>query len=362
MSAKTGRIDLDSLFLPSGYLDMKKIMALPYSFIIIAGGRGIGKTYGALAEVKEHPEWNTLYLRSMQKEHEMIRKPKYSPFAWHNKDFGWNVQPFKEDKVASIWCDAVLNEEKGIYEPASEPYMTSMALYDIASIRGFNGADIQWIIYDEFNPQKGMIFRINDDDFPNCYETVNRNRELQGEPAVKCLLLSNSNNIDNPIYRGYGLVNKVERMKREGQYISAMPNRGMLLIVLPETEIGKLKRNTALYKATSGTKFASMALDNEFTNDTPSQVKSLNLKGMIALAKTDEFTIYQMQDKSRFYVTEFTKPKAKETFTRSHADLTRFRKDYNYVWQAYVAKDVVFESYGAEIKFKKYFIDNVKNL
>ena len=105
-----------------------------------------------------------------------------------------------------------------------------------------------------------------------------------------------------------------------------------------------------------------MALDNEFTNDTPSQVKSLNLKGMIALAKTDEFTIYQMQDKNSFYVTEFTKPKAKETFTRSHADLTRFRKDYNYVWQAYVAKDDVFESYGAEIKFKKYFIDNVKNL
>ena len=158
-------------------------MGLPYNFIIIAGGRGIGKTYGALIEVKEHPEWNSLYLRSMQKEHEMIRKPKYSPFAWHNKDFGWNVQPFKEDKVASIWCDAILNEEKGVYEPASEPYMTSMALYDIASIRGFNGADIQWIIYDEFNPQKGMIFRINDDDFPNCYETVNRNRELQGEPG-----------------------------------------------------------------------------------------------------------------------------------------------------------------------------------
>lgn len=352
----------ERLFLQNGYLDMAYVMSLPFTYIIIAGGRGIGKSYGALYEAHEHPEYGTLYLRSMQKEHDIIRKPAYSPYSWHNKDFGWNVQPYKEDKIFSTWAESVLDEETGKMMPAGEPFMWSAALYDIAAVRGFNGAHINWIIYDEFNPQKGIMYRIGDDDFANCYETINRNRELEGMPPVKCLLLSNSNNIDNAVYRGFNLVNRVERMKRNGQYISEMYAQGILLIILPETEIGNKKRQTALYKATAGTEYSRMALDNEFTNDTPSEIRPMSLKGMRALVKTWDFAIYLMQDKETYYVTEFTGQKHMDMITRSHSDILRMRKEYRDCWAAYISGGVVFESYTAETRFKKIFVDNPKNM
>ena len=44
------------LYLDSGYLNAKWVIDLPYPFVFCVGGRGTGKTYGALDTcVQEYP-------------------------------------------------------------------------------------------------------------------------------------------------------------------------------------------------------------------------------------------------------------------------------------------------------------------
>ena len=69
-----------SFYLDSGYVDINKIMNLPYPFIFVLGGRGTGKTYGVCKYLLEHPEDKFMYLRRMQQEADAISNPDFSPF------------------------------------------------------------------------------------------------------------------------------------------------------------------------------------------------------------------------------------------------------------------------------------------
>jgi len=68
-----------NIYLESGYLNIAKILGkkLPFNFII--GGRGTGKTYGALKHV-----YNTgtrfMLMRRTQAQCDLINKPEFNPF------------------------------------------------------------------------------------------------------------------------------------------------------------------------------------------------------------------------------------------------------------------------------------------
>ena len=62
-------------------------------------------------------------------------------------------------------------------------------------------------IYDEYIAMSGE--RTIKDEFSaflRFYETVNRNRELSGESAVKCYMLGNPNTMGNAYFLGWDLV------------------------------------------------------------------------------------------------------------------------------------------------------------
>lgn len=360
---------LKSLTLKNGYLDMERIITRypTYPFVLIVGGRGTGKTYGTLKYVVEHPESGALFLRKTQDEHDMISQPEFSPFLWHNRDFEWSVEPFKKNAKFTFWYQSHYEydekKEREILIPDEPLLMKSTSLHAIAKIRGFNGSDIKLIIYDEFIPQSGVKKSGHYHDFFNAYETINRNRELEGEPPLKALLLSNSNSLANDIFEGFGIVELAEKMKRRGEIIKFLPQRGILLIILPETEISRKKKDTALYRATSGTEFSDMALSNDFAYDKPTIIESRNLGGYSPVFITWSFSCWRNRNTGEYYISKFTDPKNQcPIYSETMAEIARARKKHKCVMEAYIRGRCVFETYATEINFKKFFLDNIRNL
>ena len=70
---------MSKLYLDNGYLNIEKIInyKLPFNFII--GGRGTGKTYGALKYLY-YSGTRFMLMRRTQAQCDLINKPEFNPF------------------------------------------------------------------------------------------------------------------------------------------------------------------------------------------------------------------------------------------------------------------------------------------
>lgn len=67
------------LYLESGYLDMDRIISISNTFCFIIGGRGTGKTYGALQyALDRHVKF--IYMRRTQTQVDVIKSNDMNPF------------------------------------------------------------------------------------------------------------------------------------------------------------------------------------------------------------------------------------------------------------------------------------------
>ena len=73
----------------AGYLDFRKIRDQGYPFNLVIGGRGTGKTYGALeSSIEDGKIW--CYMRRTQTQTDIINKPEFSPLRPICRDHGWS--------------------------------------------------------------------------------------------------------------------------------------------------------------------------------------------------------------------------------------------------------------------------------
>ena len=332
------------LYLESGYLDFEKIAARKTAFNFIIGGRGTGKTYGAISYAtqrykEKHAKF--ILLRRTQIQLDKIANMAFSPFKSIDSKF---------------YMKAITKNVYGIYyDQESIPAGYGVALSTISSLRGFDASDVDLIIYDEFIGEKHeRALKSEGEALLNAYETINRNRELNGAAACKMFLLANSNDLANPVFITLGLVTVAENMKRKNIEFYEDTNRGFSLYILGETPVSKRKAQTALYKMAADTEFSDMALLNEFAADEMANIKSLSLKNYKAVCRCGEITIYKHKSNNEYYITPADKGTLKE-YSASDMDLRRFRREKYYLWLAYLHNNITFESYTQKVLFEKYF-------
>lgn len=351
--------NVSGLYLPNGYLDMKKlILGSKTPFIIVVVGRGTGKTYGGLETVIDE-KIPSIYMRRTQTQHDFISLPAYSPFKKLNTSKGLAIQPFRTSKFTTDWYDCELDVESDKWVKDESRFVcTSTSLTAMHNMRGIDGSDYDLLFYDEFIPERTEK-SIKDEGgaFLNAYETLNRNRELEGMPALKALLCSNSNQLSNPIFQAFGIVEKAERMKRDGQELSIMPDRGITLVIPQRTAIGEKKARTALYKASADKNYNAMALGNDFSYDTPTRIESRRLKDYRLLSVYKGIAIYAAKSGGEYYVSKHISGIPKEVYGDSEADAIRFRRQHENVFIAYINRGVIFETYSCEIIFKQIMLD-----
>ena len=330
------------LYLESGYLDFEKIVnyRIPFNFII--GGRGSGKTYGALKFVLDHHK-KFMLLRRLQSQIDLVGKPEFSPFKAVASDMEIEIT------VKSI------SKYNSAFMHGDEVLGYSAALSTISNLRGFDASDVEMIIYDEFIPEPHeKPMRAEGTAFLNMYETVNRNRELKGADPVQLIALANSNDLANAIFIELGIVDKVQKMAERRQEILIDRDRGIGIFMLEFSPISNEKRKTALYRLMAAENdFTEMALNNSFSGNTIERVEGRNLKEFIPILKVGELAIYKHKSKREYYVSTHASGAIREIGT-GDLDLKRFRTYYSYLWECYLAGDMVFESYALQVLFEKY--------
>lgn len=331
----------------------------PIQFFI--GSRGNGKTYGALGgAIEEEDVGKFIYSRVTEKEWNILLGKKGSdgsnPFKKYNAKNGTNYGLEKiNDALAGIYTRETCDDGK--FRCIGAPIGYSAALYNIADIRGQDFTDCTDWILDEFVPEKHKrALPDMADAFFNAYETISRNKELEGEAPLRFWGISNSNNIYNDMFKGLGIVADLERMARKGQYDKYYPNRMMAVHMLKNSKIfEEQKAKTVLYKLAQGTRYADMALNNEFAYDDFSLVEYVKLKGynpIVAVQAGKNGTyiaLYGRKGGSDIYASYATAEHIELFNTSKDHERKLFKELYGHkLYNKYILGKLRFESY--EIK------------
>ena len=281
-------------------------------FIFCVGGRGTGKTYGALKYVLEN-DIKFLYMRRTQSQADLINRPEFTPFKAVSRDTGELITCSPISKYNSAFYRAKYEDDKII--PDGLPIGYTLALSTVSNLRGFDMSDCELLIYDEFIPEKHERPLKNEAQaLFNAYETINRNRELVGEKPLKVLCLANANTITNPIFEALNIIDKVYTMENNNQVVSINESRGFAVVLLSDSPISKLKQDTALYRLTSGSEFESMAIGNSYNVDF--NRARVNLVEYAPIFTVNGITIYQHKNKMELYATRHKSGGAVDIDTR----------------------------------------------
>ena len=333
------------IYLDSGYLNISQILSygLPFNFIV--GGRGTGKTYGALKTAYEE-NIRFILMRRTQAQCDLINKPEFNPFKVLNADIGSSATV----KSISKYNSKIIEET----EESERILGYTCALSTIANMRGFDASDVELLIYDEFIPERHERAIKNEGTaFLNAFETINRNREIKGEKPLQVLCLANAFNVANPIFLELGLVGRCEKMKNTGTELFMDKDRGVLLVLLQNSKISKAKADTALYRLSSGS-YVDMALSNDFVYNNTDNIKSMALKEFKLVCTVGEISIYRHKSKRLFYVSEHRTGTA-PIYKSDEVDLQRYRKNYGLsLYSAYMRNNVICESLLTKSLFELY--------
>lgn len=288
-----------SLYHHNGYLNVPWINDIcdknNISFIVIVGNRQIGKTYGTLKFMLDSDK-RFILMRRTQTEVDFLCNMSLNPFS--------KINPFIVIKKDSEYTARIDNDEDD--ESVQIGLVTS--LKGIAKIRGFSGDIFTDLVFDEFIPEN-HVTRIKDegDAFINAVITISGNRELEGRPPLRCWMLANANNINNPILQVLGVQIKLNTLINKGQEYSILKDRGIMLINAKAESIIEKRKQTAISKVIDiNSKVAKMAFQNEFSYNDQEHIKSVDLKNYTPKCSVlGQFSMWKSKQNNTYFVDDY---------------------------------------------------------
>lgn len=315
------------LYKENGYLNIEGLLSRPFVFNFFVGGRGTGKTYGVLEYILKYRK-KAFMIRRTQAQAEIVSRKEFNPFRPIDSEI--TVQ------AESKYHSAFYKGEDCI------GYIAGLSTF--AKIRGFDASDIEIMFYDEFIPELHEVkLKHEDAALLNAYETVNRNRELNGLPPVKLVCAANSNRIDNIILQRFGLLRPLQKMMKTGREIWTDPDRSIQLVYLSDSPISAKKKETALYHAVGKGDFADMSIGNRFA-ELPEHIVSRPLSEYRILFKVGDLGVYVSRSgEMRLYVRP-TKETASRTYGTTEQEKKRLRAENPFLMQWVISGRFEFES------------------
>ncbi len=288
------------LYTKEGFLNVswidKEAKRINAAFVVILGTRQIGKTYGTLKLMTDEKR-NFILMRRTQTETDFITNGTLNPFLALGRS---DIKVKKESQyIGKIQAET---------ESGFEPIGITLSLTCVSKIRGFSGNAFTDLVYDEFIPESHVNrIRNEGDAFLNAVVTISGNREIEGQPPLRCWLLANSNNIGSPILKALNITDKVESMDKSGQELSILPDRGIIIVLAKARELSDKRKKTSLMKAISKeSEFSKMAYDNEFSYNDAENVTRRDLKQYQQIAAvTGVFTIWKHKGDNSLYITSY---------------------------------------------------------
>ena len=327
----------------TGYFNAEEIIRSRFYFIFVTGARGTGKTFSTIKDLVIEKE-NFIFLRRTQNEADLqAGENKASDIAKVMRHTGSKYQFQQVHKNLSV-CTY------------SGGKIAIAALSTFASIRGLDFSEYDYIVYDEFITEPHVrALKAEGFALQNLYESVNRNRELEGKKPVKLICLSNSLNIANDIFISWDLIGPAEELTNAPDEQMIYTRNDTLLIIMKNSPISAMKAETLLYKNASE-EFSAMALQNKFILNDFTYVEPKNLKDYRPIFKVGNLYFYRHKSLTEFYVSfKHAEIPENRSYKASSADLQRFRRKETKYYAAYLDGLVRFESYKCIALFEKYF-------
>lgn len=283
------------------YFDVREHPYAPFTYFI--GPRGAGKTYSALWDnVDRYRESGApfIYLRNTDVQLKECMKETKNPFKRLNADKGWDIRLESDGSSALIW-----DYTPGIYEDDDGRLMGyAYALSTFRNQRGVDLSDVEHVVFDEFIEKRRLAFD-QADLFFDFYETVARNREMQGKEPLHVRLLSNSQKIGNPILAEHGLIPIIERLLNQKKRRSWLSDNGDIYIelVIPDSSFATEKANSVLYRNLSdSSKVKKEALENLFSHDSFAHIGKRPLQEYTPVCIVDDLCFYVHKSNGSLFV------------------------------------------------------------
>lgn len=337
-----------NLYTAEGWVNTDVFFTDPSPIIAALGGRGIGKTFGVLCACAEGKAGRFFYLRRTQTQIDACRLPELNPFKAVNSATGSAVIPAALGKFATGFYRG--EEKDGRLVPAGPTIGIGAALSVFANLRGVDGSDIDTLIFDEFLKERHERPIAHEGEaFLNAYETLNRNRELQGRPPLKAILLGNSNDLAAPILHDLGLVREIDRMTRKGLERGKAAGGTVSIYRFQNSPVSALKAQTAVYQV-GGRDFREMALNNFFAEENYENVEARPLPEYRPLCCLEHVTVFEHKNNGTFLIVPGQR--SPERYRALPNDLAAFRRRYWYVLQAATDRRLFYATAEAKIVFE----------
>ena len=333
---------MSKIYDTAGWVNWDYILSQSASFISVVGPRGVGKTYGVFKKLITEGK-KFIYLRRLKSQLDQCGKLEGNPFKKINDDLSREIKPFSSGGIITF----------REIDKTGNIIAVGVALSVVANVRGIDFSDYDYIIFDEFIASVGERPIKNEfSAFLNFYETVNRNRELEGKQAVKCIMLGNANTLINPYFSAWHFMRTAVKMITGNQMVWRSPDNTRIVIMLLQSPISAKKKETALYQ-NANEDFITMALDNAFRTD-ETNIKSEPLKEYVHIVSVGEIGIYKHKSDRKYYVSS---TQCKSPYYDSFGiGLKMFQQDYYMLRVHYmVSKNVWFESFELEVIFRELF-------
>ena len=335
------------MYTPAGWANTELFFNDPSPIVIAFGGRGIGKTYGVLKYLLEH-NISYVYMRRSQKNIEMLELDSMNPYAPLNQDLGTNIALYKNGKY--FWGFYESTETKsGKKAPTGNMIAPAVSLSTFC--RGIDGTKYDVLVYDEFIPQKiDKKVRGEGDAFLNAVESLQRNRTLQGKRELKCILLSNTNALDNDILRAFGAIDKVDKMVRKGKTFARF-NDALSIYLFKDSPVSAAKEELAIYKMAQDEDFLGMALGNDFSASSYEHVESKPIEQYRPLVSIGNITVYMHKSEDLFYIVPGVKAELRYTTLKN--DYAAFQRDFVFLKIAIYDRSVYYANAAVKVEFER---------
>ena len=332
-----------NLYGDKGWIDWPSVYATPYAWIIMTGGRAIGKTYGAIRFLAERGI-PFIFFRRTEAESVIQNDPMLSDLSLPLKEAGidFYVERIKRTKL-SFWKRSDNNEI----------ICMNAAMRTFGKIRGVNYSWADAMLFDEFIPKpEEPRYKKEGFNLQQAYESVNRNRELDGKPPVRLICLSNSLNLQNDVFMELNLIDDADELSQDPTHeCAAVGDR--LLIINKFSPISEKKKETVLYRNASED-FYKMAIENQFILNDRTYVKKRPLKEYSAVCSVGSMFFYKHKSNGTYYVCG-SRANVKETYSTESSGVEKFRRKHWRWWTRYLDGKFYFSSYKYISLFERLF-------
>ena len=327
--------------------------------IYLCGGRGIGKTYGALDYCRElgmqvedalidktNPELNKfIYLRRTAVEAETVASPETCPFKKYNINEGYNINADFLSKLGfgNFYLDKERTKHIGY----------CAALSTFANLRGVDFADCSLLLYDECIPENKNKHPLKDEGFLflDMLETINRNRALEGLQEIVVLLLSNPIDLANPFLSQLKLTPILNSMIFKNQQRYTDRSRSLHIERFKDHPVSKEKEEKSfLYKFAKGTGFNERSLSGDFVDNDLSKIKKVPLSEYSPYLNVENVTVYKHKSSDIYYISKiFNKAK----FSFSAFEKEKIRAVFYWMYKLLVVEGkVYYDDYNTKVVFE----------